>query len=299
MNQMVGEQSTQKASNVIGVLWMLVAVTALTSMFAIAKHLMNSLPIYEVGLFRFVMSLLFYLPWVFRSGIGALKTDRPIAHLSRGCLGAASLAASIYAVHHMRLADATVLAFTIPLWSIVFAAFFLHERIRLHRSIATFIGFLGVVIMVKPHTGFEPAAAIAVLSAVLATSAITTMKSLTRTEPTERIVFYFLFIGSIVMGVPALLVFQAPSASDWAWLVLLGFVGSVGQYCMTRAYTAGDMTVIAPFDFARVIIAGLFGYLLFDELPDAIAILGASVIVASCVYIVHYEAIERRSASTL
>jgi drug/metabolite transporter (DMT)-like permease len=297
MNNMVSEQARPKASNLVGVLWMLAAVTALTNMFAIAKHLMNTLPVFEVALFRFLMSLLFYLPWVFRSGLGALKTDRPIAHLSRGCLGAASLAASIYAVHHMRLADATVLAFTIPLWSMVFAAVFLRERIRLHRSIATLIGFVGVVIMVKPQAGFEPAAAIAVLSAVLATSAITTMKSLTRTEPTERIVFYFLFVGTIVMGVPAALVFQAPSATDWTWLLLLGGVGSLGQYCMTRAYTAGDMTVIAPFDYTRVIIAGLLGYFLFDEIPDAIAILGASVIIASCVYILHYEAIERRLAS--
>ena len=291
---MPSHESTQNASNLVGVLWMLVAVTALTGMFAVAKHLMNSLPVFEVGMFRFVMSLLFYLPWLFRSGLGALKTDRPLAHLSRGCFGAASLAASIYAVHHMRLADATVLAFTIPLWTIVFAALFLRERIRLHRSIATLIGFIGVVIMVKPQAGFEPAAAIAVLSAVLATSAITTMKSLTRTEPTERIVFYFLLSGTVVLGV--LLVFQAPSASDWAWLLFFGFLGSVGQYCMTRAYKAGDMTVIAPFDFTRVIIAGLLGYFLFDELPDTIAIVGASVIIGSCVYILHYEAMERRSA---
>ena len=182
--------------NVVGVLWMLLAVSALTGMFAIAKHLMTTLPMLEVGLFRFLMSLLFYIPWLISNGMSALKTERPGTHFCRGFFGATSLVAGIYAVHHMRLADATVLTFTIPLWSILFAAFFLGEKVRLRRSIATIVGFAGVLIMVQPQTGIEPAALVALLAAILATGAITTMKSLTGTEPTERIVFYFLLTTS-------------------------------------------------------------------------------------------------------
>ena len=283
--------------NTIGVLWMLLAVTALTGMFAIAKHLMTSLPILEVGLFRFFMSLLFYLPWLFSNGLGVLKSERPGAHFLRGFFGATSLVAGIFAVHHMRLADATVLTFTIPLWSILFAALFLGEKIRLRRSLATAVGFAGVLIMVKPQAGIEPAALVALLAAILATGAITTMKSLTRTEPTERIVFYFLFYGTIFLGMPAIYYFQMPNLAEWGWLVLLGMLGSCGQYFLTRAYGAGEMTIIAPFDFTRIIIAGLLGYFIFNELPDTWGLVGAAVIMSSCAYIVRREAMIRKEES--
>jgi len=294
----VAPTSSLRSANVIGVLWMLLAVTALTTMFAIAKHVMRSLPMLEVGMFRFVMSLLFCLPWLFSNGLSGLKTSRPIAHLSRGFFGASSLVASIYAMHHMRLADATLLAFTIPLWSMVFAALFLRERIKLQRSIATGLGFVGVLIMLKPQAGFEPVALVALLSAVLATSSITTMKSLTQTDSIERIVFYFLLSGAVMLGLPALFNYQAPTSTEWAWLLLLGFMGSCGQYCMTRAYQAGEMTVIAPFDFTRVIVAGLLGYFVFAEIPDAMSMIGATVIVTSCLVIVRGETVRQPLSST-
>jgi len=285
--------------NIIGVLWMLLAVTALTGMFATAKHLMTSLPILEVGLFRFLMSLLFYIPWLINNGMSALKSDRPGTHFCRAFFGATSLLAGIFAVHHMRLADATVLTFTIPLWTILFAALFLGEKVRLRRSVATAVGFAGVLIMVKPQAGIEPAALVALLAAILATGAITTMKSLTRTEPTERIVFYFLFYGTILLGMPAIYYFQMPTPTEWGWLVLLGLLGSSGQYFLTRAYGAGEMTVIAPFDYTRIIIAGLIGYFIFNELPDRWGFAGALVIMGSCAYIVRREAMIRKEVTTV
>jgi drug/metabolite transporter (DMT)-like permease len=294
MNNPAEARPTVLSPNVVGVLWMLAAVTLLTGMFAAAKHLMTTLPVLEVGMFRFFMSLLFYLPWLFANGLSAIKSERPFAHFWRAFFGATSLLAGIYAVHNMLLADATVLLFTIPLWSILLAAFFLGERIRLRRSLATFAGFVGVLLMVKPHAGIEPAAFVALLGAILATCAITTMKNLTRTEPTERIVFYFLFYGFLILGIPALMVFQMPTPIEWMWLVLLGVFGSSGQYCLTRAYAAGEMTIVAPFDFTRIIIAGLVGYLLFDELPDIWGFVGAAVIMGSCVYIVRREAMIRK-----
>lgn len=298
MTNPAAARPTFLTSNVIGVLWMLLAVTALTGMFAVAKHLMTTLPMVEVGFGRFVMSLLFYLPWLFSNGIGVLKTKRPAAHFWRGFFGATSLFASIYAVHHMRLADATVLTFTIPLWAIVFAALFMGERVRLRRSLATAAGFAGVLIMVKPQAGIEPAALVALLAAILATGAITTMKSLTRTEPTERIVFYFLLSGAVWLGLPALYYFQMPTAAEWGWLVLLGVFGSSGQYFLTRAYGAGEMTIIAPFDYTRIVVAGLLGYFIFNELPDAWGFTGAAIIMGSCAYIVRREAMIRKEQPT-
>ncbi|NKB22529.1 MAG: EamA family transporter [Alphaproteobacteria bacterium] len=285
-------------SNVLGVLWMLVAVSLLTGMFGIAKVLMQTMPIAEVGMFRFLTSLLFMLPWVAINGIGVLKTERPFAHFWRAFFGATSLLAGIYAVHHMLLADATVLTFTIPLWSIIMAALFLGEKIRFRRALATIIGFGGILLVVKPQTGIEPAAMVALLAAILATCALTTMKNLTKTEPSNRIVFYFLFYGFFVLAIPASLDFRIPQGEEWFWLLALGFVGSTGQYCLTRAYAAGEMTIIAPMDYLRIIIAVGMGIVFFDEFPDAWAITGGIIVLASCGYIVRREAMLRKEAAS-
>jgi len=286
--------ATLLSPNVVGVLWMLVAVSLLSGMFVLAKHLMKTLPVLEVGMFRMLMSLAFCIPWLIKHGFGALRTQRPFSHFWRAFFGATSLLAGIYAVHHMRLADAMTLTFTIPLWSIIFAALFLGERVRLRRSLATAAGFLGVLLVVRPQAGVDPAALVALLAAILATGAIATMKNLTRTEPTDRIVFYFLLYGTLILGIPSLFVLQMPSLEEWGWLILLGFFGSAGQVCLTRAYAAGEMTIVAPFDYTRIVIAGVFGYLLFDEVPDAWAFAGATIILASCAYIVRREAMLRK-----
>ena len=280
--------------NIIGVFWMLIAVILLTGMFAIAKYLTKTLPIIEVASFRFSMSLLFYIPWLCKAGFGALKTSRHFAHFWRSAFGCTSLACGVYAVHHLLLADAQVLTFTIPLWSILLAAFVLRERIRIDRTLATIVGFVGVIIVVQPQAGIDVASLVALLAAILASCAITTMKHLTRTEPSNRIVFYFLLWGTIIIGIPAIFDWVWPNWKEWLWLIALGFFGSVGQYCLTRAYAAGDMTLIAPLDFTRIIVAACYGYLMFNEIPGATSLIGATVIVISCGYIVRQEAFTKK-----
>lgn len=283
-------------ANVRGVLWMMAAASALTGMFAVAKQLAaTGLPVMVISMFRMAVSLVFYLPWLIRHGAAGMRTERPVAHFWRGFLGATSLLCMMYAVAHLILADAMVLGFTIPLWSILLSALFLGERLRLRRSVATLAGFAGVVVVVQPQGGIAWAALVALLGAMLASGAIITMKDLTRTEPADRIVVYFFIIGTLVLIGPAIYVWQWPTPEQWGWLVLLGLFGSSGQTFMTRAYAAGEVTIIAPLDFTRVVIAGIIGFALFNELPDTRSFIGTAVIIASCVYIVRREAMLKQA----
>ena len=275
---------------------MMAAVSALTGMFAVGKHLAaTGLPVMEIAMFRMVTSLIFYLPWLIRHGAAGMRSERPVAHLWRGILGAASLFCMMYAVAHLMLADAMVLGFTIPLWSILLSALFLGERLRLRRSVATVAGFAGVVLVVQPQGGITWAALVALLGAILASGAIITMKDLTRTEPADRIVVYFFIIGTLVLMGPAIYVWRWPTPQQWGWLVLLGLFGASGQTSLTRAYAAGEVTIIAPLDFTRVIIAGIIGFVLFKELPDMWSFVGTAVIIASCAYIVRREAMLKQA----
>jgi len=272
------------------------AVLALTGMFAVGKHVaVTGLPVMEIAMFRMVTSLMFYLPWLIRHGAAGMRSERLAAHFWRGFLGATSLFCMMYAVAHLILADAMVLGFTIPLWSILLSSLFLGERLRLQRSVATVAGFAGVVLVVQPQGGITWAALVALLGAILASGAIITMKDLTRTEPADRIVVYFFIIGTLVLIGPAIYVWRWPTPQQWGWLVLLGLFGASGQTFLTRAYAAGEVTIIAPLDFTRIIIAGIIGFVVFKELPDMWSFVGTAVIITSCAYIVRREAMLKQA----
>lgn len=274
---------------------MLVAGFALTGMFAVGKHLAKTLPVLEVSMFRMAAALMFYIPWLLRHRTTRARTSRIGGHFIRAFFGASSLLCMMYGVAYLSLSDATVLGFTIPLWSIILSAVFLGERVRLRRTIATIVGFIGVVIVVQPQGGIQTAALVTILGAILASCALITMKDLTRTEPSDRIVFYFLTFGTLLLVGPAIAVWQWPTAQEWMWVALLGLFGSSGQLFLTRGYAAGEVTIVAPMDFLRVIIAGLIGFVLFSEIPGWTTYVGSAVVVAACVYIVRREAMLKKA----
>jgi len=281
--------------NVRGVLWMITAGLCLTGMFSVGKYLAESLPVLEVSLFRMAAALLFYIPWLMRHGLSRARTSRIGGHFVRAFFGATSLLCMMYGVAYLPLSDATVLGFTIPLWNIILSSIFLGERVRLRRTIATVVGFVGVVIVVQPQGGIQPAALLTIFGAMLASCALITMKDLTRTEPSDRIVFYFLIFGSLILAGPAIPVWQTPTLEQWGWIALLGLFGSSGQLFLTRGYAAGEVTIVAPMDFLRVIVAGLIGFTIFSEIPDWPTYVGSAIVVAACVYIVRREAILKKA----
>jgi drug/metabolite transporter (DMT)-like permease len=121
----------------------------------------------------------------------------------------------------------------------------------------------------------------------LTTLALLNVKRLTTTEPPQRIVFYFFFIGTLLLLPPAILTWKTPSWEQFGWLAASGVCGVLGQSCLTRAYRAGDMTVIQPMDFMRIPMAAAMGFVLFGEAPDEIAALGTFIVMAASSYIVY------------
>ena len=150
---------------------------------------------------------------------------------------------------------------------------------------ATFAGFVGVLLIVKPHGGMQFASIVALSSALLTSIAMITLKRLSATEPPTRIVFYFFVFGTLMLAPPALLTWQTPTLVQFAWLIGAGLLAAIGQDFLARAYDAAEVTVVAPFDFLRLPIAAVLGFALFDEVPDAFSIAGTLIIIAASVYI--------------
>jgi drug/metabolite transporter (DMT)-like permease len=282
-----------KLDNLRGVLWMLAAVLALTAMFTILKQMTTELPIFVVAITRTFVALICMAPWLMRVGVQGLATSRMKLHFLRSLFGIAAFSSVMYALSKLLLADTMVLSFTSPFWSIIISALVLGEAIRRYRTVATIVGFVGMVLIVKPGGGVDPAMLVALLSAVLTSGAMISMKSLSTTEPPARIVFYFFLYGTLALAPFAAITWQTPSLVQLGWLTLAGILGSIGQTFLARAYAAADVTVVAPFDFVRLPLAALFGFIFLAEIPDIWSGVGTLIIIGASLYIARRESRDR------
>lgn len=283
-----------RLNNVRGILWMIAAVTLLSTMFVVIKQMTLELPIFVVALARTFFSLSLMTPWVARNGLRGIKTRRIKEHIFRGVCGTGAFLCVVAALQHLLLADVMVLAFTAPFWSIIISIIVLHEVVRGRRIAATVVGFCGVLMIVKPQGGIEPMMLLALFSALLTSLAMITMKRLSATEPPSRIVFYFMLTGTLVLLPPAIYTWQTPNLEQLAWLIFAGTLGFAGQECLARAYDAGEVSIVAPFDFVRLPISAFFGWLVFNELPDEWSIAGTVIIICAAVYLMRRGSREQR-----
>ncbi len=271
--------------------WMLVAGASFAAMTALIRHQTSVMDPFQVAFFRNLFGLAFMLPWFWRTGLGALKTQRIGLHGFRAAVGLVAMSCWFLAVSMMPVAEATALSFTAPLFATIGAALFLGETVRARRWSATVIGFVGVLIILRPgEMEFGLPAILALIASAFMSMAALTVKTLTRTETSGAIVLYMGLIMTPLSLIPALYFWTAPAPLDWLWFVGLGLFATIGQLGMVRAFASSDISAVLPFDFFRLIFAALFGYLIFSEQPDMWTWLGAAVIFAATLYTAHREA---------
>jgi drug/metabolite transporter (DMT)-like permease len=261
---------------------MVASALLFASMAATVGVASRELPNAPIVFFRHFIMLVFLLPWLARQGRHALDTDDVRGHLVRGLAGVSAVACYFYAIARLRLADAVLLNQSMPLFIPLVERGWLGEKVKPRLWGVIGLGFLGLLLILRPGSGvFEPAALVGLLSAVLASIAQVGIRRLTRTEPVTRIVFYFGLVASVVSLPPAVWWWKSPSPSTWAVLLLMGVFATVGQLTLTRAYVHATAASVGPFLYAGPVFAGLLDWLLWGRLPDALFVLGAIVVVAS------------------
>lgn len=281
-----------------GALWLIGSCVFFASMNAMIRHLSAELDSFEIVFFRNFIGLLVMTPWLMRFGFGALRTNRLSALVGRSIIGFISMLLWFWSLGHLQLDHAVSLSFTAPLFATVAAAVILKERLRLRRMVALAIGFGGVLVILRPGAVlFEVASLAAIASSAFMALSIVLVKSLTDTELPGTLVFYQVLLITPVSFVPAVFVWQWPSAEAWVWLILLGTFASVGHYLFTRAFAMAEATALMPFDYVRLPMVAFIGYMAFGERPDLWTWLGAAIILASSVYVAHREAMARRAAA--
>ena len=249
-----------------------------------------SLP--ELAFYRFAFGLPPLLAWIAWTGdFGAWRTERPLAHLSRGAIGLSTMLLAFSALTFLPLAEAATIGFVAPLFSVMLSALLLGEKVGRHRWSAVALGFVGVLIVMRPGGGALPAAGLALaLAAAFGVAAVTiTIRQIGRTERTPTTVLWFTLFSMAATGALLPWFGQAHAAREWAILVALGLFGGVGQLFLTSALRYAPVSVVVPFDYIQLLWAVLLGWALWDTHPAPTTWLGAAVIVASGLYTLYRE----------
>ncbi|MDP6785748.1 MAG: DMT family transporter [Rhodospirillales bacterium] len=277
--------------NFRGVLWALGSVIFMTCMGLVIKHLgALGVPLAMIVFFRQALVLLISLPWFVRMGPGPFRTRRPGTHLLRALFSVIAFCGLAFALDRLILADAIALSSSTPLWSIVGSVFLLGETVRVRRWTATVIGFIGVLCIVRPEGHFEWAMLAAISSAFFGSLSKITLKKLTETDSVGQIIVHFSLIGTILTVGPCLYFWRTPDLVQAAWMGAMGGFAFIGQFCISKAFSHGDVTVVGPMDFLRMPLAALLGMVLFAEVPDVWTVAGMAIIAISSAYIARREA---------
>ena len=243
------------------------------------KAASHELPNSVVVFFRNAVGFAVLLPLLPRLGPGGLKTTHLAEHLVRSLAGLAAMYCFFFAIGHMRLADAVLLNYSLPLFMPMIAWLWLKEPVPsgLWRGLS--VGFLGIALILKPGLAlFNPVALAGVAAAVLAALAQVGVRRLTETEPVTRIVFYFGLISTLVSAVPLVGTWRAPPVGLWWTLLLVGISATVAQLLLTRAYAHAPAAQVGPFIYAVVPFAALLDGLVFGQWPDPLSIAGGVLV---------------------
>jgi drug/metabolite transporter (DMT)-like permease len=245
----------------------------------------------EIVFFRNFFSIFVLLPYFLHVGFARLKTARLGYHVVRGGFHAFSMCMWFMAVAFMPLAEATALTFMIPVYASIGAILFLSERSQLGRWLAVAVGFVGMLVIVRPgFTGIGLGAILVTLSAISVAVSKVMTKSLARTDSTPAIVFYMTIILSAFTFVPMLFVWRMPSPTALLWMAAMATLGTLAHLCMTQGYREGDLSAVEPANFVRLIWAASFAFVLFGEIPEIWTWAGAAIIMSGTLFLMRVEA---------
>jgi drug/metabolite transporter (DMT)-like permease len=281
-------------ANTRAILWMLLGVLMFSAMTALIKAMAARYDSFQIAFFRSFFAFLTFLPIALFSGLQAFRTALPLQHVTRGLVGVAAMLTGYYAVANLPLALSTSISFATPLFLVVLAVLALGETVGWRRWAATAVGFVGVLISVRPTHGIAPAAFVGIAAAALVACSVVVTKKMPVSEKAITIVIWSTMTSSVAALGPALAVWRTPDLHDLVFLAATGVVGAAGQAIFVHSYRLGEASAVGPVDYVRLVFATLIGLVWFGEWPDAWTAVGAALIVGSTAYIAHREAVRRR-----
>ena len=220
-----------------------------------------------------------------------LKVKRPCLLALRSGINVFSWVLFFFGLKYLPLATAVALFFSFPLFLAVISVPLLGERVGIRRVLAIVVGFVGVLLITNPTDGLS-IPALLMLGAALCWAIVASMtRILGEQENTSTILFNALLGFVIILGIPQFWIWQSLDLNQYLLIIATAFFGAIAQFGVTKAYAIASPSLIAPFEYTALIWAAVFGYFVWNDIPDIYAVSGALLIIASGIYIIHREAI--------
>ncbi|MFT5787338.1 MAG: drug/metabolite transporter (DMT)-like permease [Ascidiaceihabitans sp.] len=269
----------------------LISTALITGVAALSKAAVVDYHVLQILFFRQCIVFLSTLPQIIQGFPNSLKTKNPKVHVVRLAGAFVGLTCSIWAVGLLPLTTATTLAFSQTFFMAILAFVFLRETVGVHRIGAIIVGFIGVLIVVRPgNEGFANLGTlVAIAGALGAAVAFISVPWLSQTETTATLIAYQTVFVGILAAIPMLWLWKTPDLEGWALLISVGLLAVPAQWIGVAAVRLGESSLLANIQYAKLLYAGLLGYFIFGEVPDRYTLIGATVIIASALYIFHRE----------
>ncbi len=280
----------QLPDNLKGAAFLMMAAFAFSLMSVIVKILGSQLHVTQILLIRQIGMIIIVAPAVLSDFPGVLKSSRPDLQIVRIIFALVAMLGGFSAVIHLPLADATAIFFAKSFFVTIFAVLILKETVGVYRWSAVFVGFLGVMLMLRPGgENFSIYGLAGVVGAAGAAAVMIILRILTRTDQPKTILSFQALGVGVIMLVPGIYYWQWPTVNEWILLGVLGLVSYFAQKGNIYAYKWGEASMLASLDYVRLLYATLFGYLVFDSFPSIGTWVGAGIIVAAAIFTVHRE----------
>ena len=283
--------SAARHSPLLGVLWMTGAALCFSAAIGFVRHLSDAYTTFEIAFFRQALGIVVVSFWVWRVGIGALKTRVFHLHFLRAMLAYAALVASYHAVRYISIADTQALQFTLPFFTFIFAVWVLNETIRAHRVIATIIGLAGALIIFRPgfiDVNFGMLIALGA-SALFAGSDVTN-RYLSGRDGVGVILFYGFAIQFPVGLAFSISDWKTPSLAELPLIFVFAASAVAAHWCLTRSFAAAEASLVSPVLYLRLPFVALIGFFFFDQITDIWTWIGAAIMIASTIYSTRIDA---------
>ena len=275
---------------IIAILLMILGMFCLSVNDVNVKGLNNYFPVWEVIFFRAFSGLIVSFILIGYFGFNKIKTKKPVRHFIRAFSAVGCVVFYFFGLKYLYLSENVAIVHSAPILAAVLAVPILGEKLGIKRSTAIVLGFIGVIIIVKPGSNFfKLVSLLPFISAIFMAAVYLSTRSLMNTESSVAIIFYY----SVALLITSLFFFPKdfvlPSLIQLIFLMSLGIVGSFGHFFLSQAAKFADVVVISPFEYSSFIFVGIMGYYFYDEVPGISIILGGLLIILSGVYIAYRE----------
>ena len=276
--------------NILGITFMIIAMFSLSINDIIYKYFSYEFPVWEAIFFRALSGSIISIFLVYKSGLNSIKTKKPVRHFIRAFSAVGCVVLYIFGIKYLLLSENIAISHSAPIIAALLAVPVLSEKLGFHRMLAILIGFIGVIIIVKPGTDlFQLKSLLPIGSAIFMAISYLATRSIMKTDTSTSIVFYYSFalLVTSIIFFPNNFIF--PRNLDLFLALSLGIMGSAGHYFMSLAAKNADVAITSPFEYSSFIFVGFLGYIFFSEIPSQSVVYGAILIIISGMYIAYRE----------